>query len=587
MATQSRHQVARRAGSIGAVLTFALVTLPFVGVPNAHAAPDLLSNGDFEQSGGSLTGWSVVKGTLALASDGFLGGHAGAISYSGIGGTYSIKSGPQGISAMVGTTYTADALVRADTPGRSVCLKIVESGTIRGSAIKCSNAASSWAGLPEVTYTAQASGDKLVVWVIQKSAASGDSFEVDNISLSTPASPPGAPANLHTTAVLPSEVDLAWDASSTAGVTYTLYRGPDCSSQSQLATGLGTTIYPDTSAQPSTAYAYTVDAFDGTTHSLASNCLPVSTPASPPVIAAVGDIACDPADPNFNGGNGQNQKCGEASTAALVSAGSSPGHPYSAVLPLGDLQYDCGSLARFYASYDPVWGLFSASAYPVSGNHEYNSPGIVDPGCDTSATAYYQYFADYNNPNAAGVNGQGYYSFNLGTWHVIALNSNCANLPFSGTQRDGCAVGSPQETWLVNDLNANPSTCTLAFWHHAPWSSKGNNQGVGPMRPMWADLANAGADLALVGHFHHYERFANMNAGGVAVPNGTGMREIVVGTGGEGLGGFNATPLPASQVRDSSTFGIISVTLGAGSYSWNFIPSPPGTFTDSGTDTCH
>jgi hypothetical protein len=662
--------------------------------PGALAATNLLTNGDFEQSGGALTGWAGADATLTLAGDGAGGGHAGRAALAGGASAYSLKSSPKPVSATQGTVYTLDGLIRSDTPGRPVCAKIGESGTLSGSTVSCGTSTSAWAPLPEISYTAKATGDKLVAWVTQKSAVTGNSFEADNLSLTAAGGKPAAPASLHTTNVVSNEVDLAWTSSPTSGVTsYTLYRGADCTSLSQIATVTATlTSYADTSVLASTSFAYSVDASsdgvvhstasnclsvttpasgvpasptnlhttkvlssevdlawdaspsaavtsytvyrgadcmslsqiatvnaapttyadgsvlasatyaysvdasaDGITHSAATNCLPVTTPAipvSPPTIAAVGDISCDPVDVNFNSGNGQNKKCAEKATGALVGAGPSPGHPFDAVLPLGDLQYECGSLAKFNASYDPAWGMFSAQAYPALGNHEYKTTdanATPDPACDSTASGYFRYFANYGNPNYLGVNGLGYYSGTIGTWHVIALNSNCANLPFSGTQKDGCDIGSPQEIWLKNDL-ASPAAqtaCTLAFWHHAPWSSQGSSQGVTSMRRIWADLANAGVDLVLTGHFHHYERLADMNASGVAVADGKGTREIIAGTGGEDLTGFNSTAFPASRVRNSSTFGILSVTLGTGSYSWRFIPAAPGTFTDSGTDTCH
>ena len=582
MAGKARRAT-RSTASIIAALVMMVVTLLIIVVPSVGASTDLIANGDFELSGGSLTGWSQSSATLTLAGDGFGGGHAAGAAYSGTGSTYALRSTPQSIKATAGLRYAANAQVRSDTPGKLVCIKIAESGTMSGSASTCATATGTWAPLPEVTYQARATGDKLVVWVIQKKPIAGNSFEADNISLMPPL--PGAPANLHTTSVTSGEVDLAWDASSSAGVTYTLYRGTSCASLSQLIGAIAGTSYADTGVSPSTAYAYTVDAYDGSTHSSASNCVQATTLAPPPpVIAAVGDIACDPLDKNFNSGNGQSNRCAAKATAALVNAGSSAGTPYNAVLPLGDLQYSCGSLARFNASYDLAWGVFSAAAYPVLGNHEYDTLS-TDPGCDTSASGYFQYFANYGNQRAAGVNGLGYYSTTMGTWHVIALNSNCQNLP-RGPSGDGCSPGSPQETWLQNDLAANPATCTLAYWHHAPWASRGTYHGTPSMRAMWADLANAGADLVLVGHYHDYERFSDLSAGGTSVPDGTGMREIVAGTGGESLQAFETTA-PGSQVRDSSTYGILSVTLGAGSYSWHFIPTNPGGFTDSGTDTCH
>jgi hypothetical protein len=302
----------------------------------------------------------------------------------------------------------------------------------------------------------------------------------------------------------------------------------------------------------------------------------LATASADVTVAAVGDIACDPMDPDFNGGAGQNGHCMEQATANLISAGG-----YADVLPLGDLQYDCGTLYNFLHSYDLAYGAWSATDHPVPGNHEYDTSSVYgEPGCSAAADGYYQYFAQKGNTAAAGASGKGYYSYSLGTWHVIALNSNCSKI-------GGCSATSAEYKWLAQDLSSNPSTCTLAYWHHAAWSSKGKAEGVHAMRAIWAKLASSGADVVLAGHFHHYERFADMNASGAAVADGAGMREIVVGTGGEGLGGFNSTPLPASQVRNSSTFGILALTLGAGTYSWSFVPAGSAKFTDSGSDSCH
>jgi hypothetical protein len=297
---------------------------------------------------------------------------------------------------------------------------------------------------------------------------------------------------------------------------------------------------------------------------------------APVSVAAVGDIACDPLDPSFNGGAGTGTDCGEEATAGLVAAGG-----YNAVLPLGDLQYDCGSLANFEASYDPAWGIFSATAHPVPGNHEYKPDSIFgETGCTPDAAGYYTYFTDAGNTNVDGVNDNGYYSYTLGTWHVIAINSNCSEI-------GGCGAGSPEFTWVKSDLAANKRRCTLAYWHYAPWASNAPTGGVALMRPMWKMLVNHHVDLVLAGHFHDYERFAEMDGLSAPVADGTGTREIVVGTGGEHSASFAPTPLSGSQVRATGLFGILDLTLAKGSYSWSFVPAAPATFTDSGTDTCH
>ena len=175
----------------------------------------------------------------------------------------------------------------------------------------------------------------------------------------------------------------------------------------------------------------------------------------------------------------------------------------------------------------------------MPGNHEAKTTSDYgEAGCSKNQTGYFTYFANHGVGIASGVNGNGYYSLDLGSWHLIAINSNCKSI-------GGCGAGSPQETWLRGDLAAHPSQCTLAFWHEAAWSTSGSPHGVAAMRPIWADLANAGVELVLSGHFHHYERFGNLNAAGQPVPAGTGTREIVQGTGGENQGPFgNGRPIP-------------------------------------------
>jgi hypothetical protein len=202
------------------------------------------------------------------------------------------------------------------------------------------------------------------------------------------------------------------------------------------------------------------------------------------------------------------------------------------------------------------------------GNHEYETPG---------AAGYYDYF---NGPGVAtgraGDRTKGYYSYDIGTWHLVALNSNCSVV--------SCSAGSAQETWLKNDLAAHPNKCTLAYWHHPLFNSgyTGNAPSTGPL---WNALYAAGAELVMNGHSHSYERFAPMNAGG-KVDAANGVREFVVGTGGEDHHALG-TIQPNSEVRDTSTFGALLLTLGATSYSWRFVGAPGGSFSDSGSQACH
>src|SRR5215210_5447424 len=183
--------------------------------------------------------------------------------------------------------------------------------------------------------------------------------------------------------------------------------------------------------------------------------VPTVSAAADPVIAAAGDIACDPANANFKGGAGISANCRQRYTSdLLVDSG------LAAVLPLGDNQYECGSSDGFAQSYDLSWGRVKPITHPAIGNHEYLTTGGT--GCDTAnagANGYFTYFGA-----AAGNRGQGYYSYEVGTWHMIALNSNCANA-------GGCSASSPQGQWLKNDLASHATACTLAYWHIPLFSS--------------------------------------------------------------------------------------------------------------------
>ncbi len=291
----------------------------------------------------------------------------------------------------------------------------------------------------------------------------------------------------------------------------------------------------------------------------------VAMAASDPVIAAAGDIACDPADPSYNGGNGTATRCRQKFTAnLLVNAG------LAAVLDLGDNQYECGGYQAYQQVYDLTWGLVKSITHPVAGNHEYLTTGGTN--CTNGdAAGYFQYFGA-----AAGIPGQGYYSFDIGSWHIIALNSSCTSV-------GGCNAASPQGQWLDADLAAHTNFCTLAYWHIPLFSSGGDTNNNSQY--FWTDLYNHGADLILVGHSHIYERFAPQTPLGVADPV-QGIRQFTVGTGGA-----NHTTIlrnaANSQVTDVTSFGVLKLTLHPTSYDWQFVPEAGGTFTDSGSGNCH
>jgi hypothetical protein len=250
-------------------------------------------------------------------------------------------------------------------------------------------------------------------------------------------------------------------------------------------------------------------------------------------------------------GAGDISSCGnnnDEATAKLLD--NIPGTVFTA----GDNAYTDGTYTQFVDCYNPTWGRSKARTNPSPGNHDYNTAG---------ATGYFQYF---NNVAS-------YYAYNLGSWRIYALDSEIS-----------VAATSAQVTWLQNDLAANPSFCVLAYWHKPRWSSGTTHGSNLSMQTLWQVLYNAGADLVINGHEHNYERFAEMNASGSTVS--PGLREIVVGTGGESHYPFG-TALSGSQVRNGTTYGVVKLTLSASGYAWQFVPVAGSTFTDSGSSNCH
>ena len=224
------------------------------------------------------------------------------------------------------------------------------------------------------------------------------------------------------------------------------------------------------------------------------------------------------------------------------------------VFTAGDNAYVDGTYTEYLNCYEPTWGRHKSRTKPSPGNHDYLTSG---------AAGYFQYF---NNVPS-------YYAYDLGAWRIYSLNSEIS-----------VSATSAQATWLQNDLAANPSQCVMAYWHKPRWSSGSNHGDNSSIQPLWQILYDAGAELVVAGHEHHYERFAEMNASGAAVSQG--LREIVAGTGGAGLYPFGS-PKSASQVRNNTTYGVLKLTLRSNSYDWQFVPAGTGTFTDSGSTNCH
>ena len=238
------------------------------------------------------------------------------------------------------------------------------------------------------------------------------------------------------------------------------------------------------------------------------------------------------------------------------------------VFALGDLAYDAVTLGQFQNCYGRSWGKFKARTRPALGNHEYR---------ERSAAAYYQYWA-----GQAGPSGKGYYSYELGIWHVVVLNTNCEAVGLGG-----CASGSPQDTWLRQDLADHRGSCIVAYGHHALFSSGiFRSHAVHPeLKRLWEDLYAAHADLVLAGHEHSYERFAPQDPEGRADPQ-HGIREIVVGTGGRSHDPLGLA-VANSEKQNYDTYGVLKLTLSPQSYTWEFVPEEGRTFRDSGSGVCH
>jgi len=275
------------------------------------------------------------------------------------------------------------------------------------------------------------------------------------------------------------------------------------------------------------------------------------------LVAAAGDVACDPDDDLFEGGRGKGRFCRQLASAKAVSRAGA-----RAVFVLGDVQYDDATLGEFRRSYDKSWGRFKSITYPAIGNHEYYA---------TNASGYFDYFG-----RRAGKRGLGYYSTDMGAWHVVSLNSNCELI--------NCARGSRQYRWLRRDLRESQATCDVAIMHHPRFSS-GPHGDQRAVVPLWRLLYRAGVDVALAGHDHTYERFAPLRPDG-SVDRESGIRSFVVGTGGAGTYWFEGRAAH-SQAREADSIGVLFLSLRAGGYDWRFERVAGERFSDSGKDRCH
>lgn len=282
-------------------------------------------------------------------------------------------------------------------------------------------------------------------------------------------------------------------------------------------------------------------------------------------------------DKNHNTHRGRVTPTPTGTTATLLAAGdiagcSSSGDEATAalldgldgtVVTLGDNVYDSGTASEFTSCYGPNWGRHTSRTRPAPGNHDYRTAG---------AAGYFGYFG-----TAAGDPTTGYYSYELGSWHIVALNSNCV-------QVGGCNAGSPQESWLRADLAAHPTTCTLAYWHH-PRFSFGNYGNDTATQALWQALYDHGAEIVLSGHDHNYQQYVPQTPSGTR-DDARGIREFVVGTGGRGHYALR-TPPSTVEAFNGDTYGILQLTLRPTGYDWQFVPVAGESFTATGSTACH
>jgi hypothetical protein len=269
-------------------------------------------------------------------------------------------------------------------------------------------------------------------------------------------------------------------------------------------------------------------------------------PGTPVVLVGAGDIASCSSD-------------GDEATALLLDSLVQDTLPV-VVFTAGDNAYSDGTPSQFAECYHPTWGRHKAITRPAPGNHDYRTSG---------ASGYFGYFG-----GAAGDRSRGYYSFDAGYAHVIMLNSEADMDP-----------GSAQEQWLRADLAANDEPCTIAIWHHPRFNSGSHHGNAEETGPLWEALYDGDADVVIAGHEHTYERFAPQTPAGVA-DSARGLRQFVAGMGGRSHYDFS-TPLPNSEVRDATTYGVLKLIVFADRYAWEFVPVAGGTFTDSGEGACH
>lgn len=528
------------------------------------AAANVLPNSSFE---GSLSGWKGWNATVAQASDGTSG--LGAAKITSTSTSYSVYTSPRPVQNQpAGVTYTGTGWFRSDSPGRTVCLYLREwgsSGAI-ATARQCLVATASWQAFPAVTYTTR--GGVSLEEYVYSTGAGGDTFEIDGMSLDdgagAPPPPPPPPPSDTTppeTTITSGPADGSTVSADSASFGFTSSEagtfacaldggGWAACTSPRAYTGLGQGSH--------TFQVRATDQSGNVDPSPASRQWTVSAPPPPPppppaggdpTMLLVGDQhACDAAPGAF------------PAVAQLISSLDPSG--VASIASLGDESGDLGTAEEFASCFDPLWRPFKARTHPVLGNHDWGTG---------NANGYFDYWGA-----AAGGRNQGWYSYDVGTWHVVALSSYCGKV-------GGCGLGSPQVQWLKADLAAHPARCTLAYWHHPYFTSSPQPGTSGNTSGFWSVLYANGVDVVVNAHVRQYERFDPQDPSGRADPNG--IREFVVGTGGGTLIGYSGRAANSAAI-DAATFGVLELKLRPGAYDWSFVPAR-GSYTDAGSASCH
>jgi hypothetical protein len=399
-----------------------------------------------------------------------------------------------------------------------------------------------------------------------------------------------------------------------------------------------------------------------------------------PVLAVVGDISCQPGEEA--GGEASKETCTDPkppyTSTSLYQSQEATANQIEAMKPdavalLGDLQYQVGRYSDFENSYDLTYGAFKMISRPAPGNHEFydehGETGVAgygylsyfngfqidttndanqgkplmttipdpcpsNPACGPGKTASTDLspqpipqangqaghfdLGTNGGQNGTGV-GEGWYSYNIGSWHLISLNIECSS------QQGGCSTNgswfAAELAWLQKDLEENHAACTLAYWHQPTFSA---TNGITPegiaAQTFWKLLYEHRADVVLNGHDHLYARYRPLNPSGKSDPQ-RGITEFIVGTGGETLDPVVATTVTSgsseTNMEDPSGnpnfnnenlvaatgdyWGVMALTLKENGFAWNFQsalqgpvdngqwPSvaPTGSYADKGVGACH